>query len=149
MKKKYIFIGIIVIILLFVASFFTYNAQFTDNKVNIGGTNFTLPEGYHEGLKNELGATNITNGTHTVFISKYNDSYINKYKSDYYNYKTNSGKNVSNSSFTVESTEVFKSSTVDSSNYWFLHRDNVYTIYSWENNPKMDTIVFELVQSMK
>lgn len=148
MDKKWIII-ICVIILLAVGLIAFYSFSNQNNEISVASTKFQIPDGYHEVASNKDGVINLTNGTHEIFIGKYNDINVNKHIKTYvdYNKKKNITTNISN--FTVGKTVVYKSNLNNSSavHYWFVKNKNTYDIYSWNHNSEIDSKTIKLIES--
>lgn len=148
MKKLFTIIGV-VIIALFICGFLMSNGIGTQDQIEIGNNTFTLPSGYHEGNPNKMGDVNITDGTHSVFVSASNGD-INKKIDGYVSYASKNNDSVALSNFSVNSTRVYKAINVNDTNFvrcWFEYNDTIYTVYTWAKNPDMDDIVSELIKS--
>ena len=123
----------------------------SDSTFKVGATTFNMPDGYHEGTPNEFGATNITNGTNSIFIVENNDSNIMSYITEYENYINNSRhQSMSIVNFTIDNTQIYKTDNKDDPNiihYWFVKNKKTYDIYTWDGNKKMDSIVINMITS--
>ena len=146
-KKWIIIICVIILLVAGLIAFYSFSNQ--DNEIKVGSTKFQIPDGYHEVASNKDEVINLTNGTHEIFIGKYNDININKHIKSYvdFNEKRNITVNISN--FTVGKTLVYKSNLNNSSavHYWFIKNKNTYDIYSWNYNPEMDSKTIKLIES--
>lgn len=148
-KKSSLIIAVALIILL-IGGIIMYTQVFNTKHVEVEGTNFKVPNGFHVGAFNEELGTNLTNGSSSIFINKLNDTTLEKAVDDYDNYKINQSYKTLVSNYMVNDVLVYKMSLVnDSSNvhYWFNYNDDVYCIYSFNHISKLDYIVSELINS--
>ena len=122
-----------------------------EKEITVGETNFHIPDGYHVGNQTKLGSTNLTNGTNEIYIQMYDGQNISAYVDDYVNSSAKKNYTIKISSFNIGNNVVYKSTSnnISSVHYWFLKDKKVYTIYSWQKNPKMDSISSYLIESMK
>ena len=149
MDKKWILI--ICIIILVVIGFITYyNSTNHETKVKLGDITFQVPDGYTIGNSGKDEIINLTNGTNEIYIQKYDGKNVKKYVDKYIDKVEKSNKSVKISNFTVGKTLVYKSNLDNSTtnvHFWFVKNNNTYTIYSWDKNPKIDSIVTKLIES--
>ena len=85
-------------------------------------------------------------------IVKYNDNNVKKHVNDYKSYKEKSNYSISVSNFTVNNITIYKSNIVNDTNYlhyWFVYEGKVYSISTEDGNKNMDSIITELVRSIK
>ena len=148
MKIRTILLIMLSIILIFGIGFFAYT-QFYHEEITVGNVNLTLPSGFHKGTSNSINDTNITNGTHTLFIAMYDSNDINKYVNMYINSSKERNYTVSTSNFTIDSIEVTKAvnDQTGAEHFWFIKDDKVYSIYDWEKLNNIDNIIFDLIKS--
>ena len=149
MEKKTILIIIISIIIIILIGTFALN-EITQKNVAIGATNFTIPQGYHEGVSNG-NVTNLTNGKETIFITEMDDN-ITYAIDSYENYLNVKNYSSMRSNFTVEGKIVYKLTNLNSTNdvrYWIENNNHTYAIYSWNENPKLDSIIYDMVRDIK
>ena len=149
MNKKYTIVIIIIVILMFIG-FTEYTKISHDEKViNLNGTNFTIPDKYHESGSNKNGHINITNGTNSFFIGYYKDPYIKSHINEYFNYSSNKNQTVSFSNLTVENNLVYK--TVNNQNhvrsYWFEKNNQTYLIHDGGDNSIEESTFLDLIKS--
>lgn len=156
MKKRYLIIFLVIILFGMLGS--CVYADFIDfvdfdSTFKVGNTEFVIPEGYSEGNFNEFGATNITNGTNSIFILENNDTNVMEYVHDYENYINNTRNQSMNIlTFTIDDMLVYKTDNVDNPNiihYWFVKNNKTYDIYTWDGNEKIDSIVISMIKSSK
>lgn len=149
MEKKWIAL-IFVIILLVVGLIAFYNFSTQENEVKIGNSTFKLPNGYFIGNSNN-NITNLTDGTHEIYIGSYNDKNINKHVDSYVNDSMDNNRSIKISNFTVGKTLVYKSNIKDSKtvHYWFVKNKNTYNIYSVDKNSEIDSTVIKLIESVR
>ncbi|WP_407453399.1 hypothetical protein [Methanobrevibacter sp.] len=151
MSKKSILIIIIVIIII---GFATYNQFYNQNSdsIKVGETEFTIPQGYSEGILNTTGDVNLTNGSNSLIIKEYDDTDIQKHINDYINANKNRNYTTKISNLTVDKINIYKSNIVNNTNtlhYWFIKHDKVYTVVTWDGNKNTDGKVIELISSAK
>lgn len=149
MEKRTKWIIIFVLILILLVGIFALTGGL-QKKIPVGSTNFTIPSGYHEGVSNE-NVINLTNGKETIFITEM-DTNINDAVDSYDNYLINKNYSSMRSNFTVEGTVVQKLTNLNSTNdvrYWVENNNHTYAIYSWNENPKLDSIIFDMVKDIK
>lgn len=150
MEKKLISL-IIVLAIIIIVSFIGYTMIFSSGKtVDVGDASFNLPEGYSIGSINSEGDTNITNGNYSIFIKEYNNDNISRYINKYTDSlekknKTFECSNLTVDNMTISRVEVEKKTV----HYWFVHDKKVYTIYTWDNINGIDSIVIDLIKSIK
>lgn len=148
MNKKTVLIIMIAIILLIFVGSFVFNWT-TQKEVSVGATNFTIPSGYYEGNSNE-NITNLTNGKETIFITEM-DANLNDAVDSYENYLTNKNYSSMRSNFTAEGNIIYKITNLNSTNdvrYLFENNNHTYALYSWNENPKLDSIIFDIVEDI-
>ena len=149
MDKKWIaLICIIIIVVIALGAFYTFS---TPDKVKVGDSTFKIPEGYHVDKSEDNNVTNLTDGKHNIYIKKYDDKKIQKHIESYINRSELKNKTVKISNFTVGKTLVYKT-TLNGTNtihYWFVKNNNTYNIYSGDKNPKIDSIVVNLIETVK
>lgn len=146
-KKTYLIVALVVILILFGIVFLGYS----DNTVAVGDVNFKLPDGYHEGKLNKLGDVNLTNGSHSIFITKGNGNDLYKEVQKYEKYKKTENTTVTISSYKLGDKVVFKAVSDHDRNvvhYWFLKNNKVYSIYSLQENKNIDNLVADLINSI-
>ncbi|MBQ2832677.1 hypothetical protein [Methanobrevibacter sp.] len=156
MKYKSILFVIIIVILLVIIGFMGLNminnsTNSTQETVLVGSSNFTLPEGYHEGESNSYGDVNITNGEISIFLLEYHDSDLNKHIGDYNNSINDENQTLSLTNFTYNNIMVYKAinnAHPNTVHYWYVCNNKTYSIYSWDYG-NLDDIVTELIQSQK
>ena len=152
MNKK-LGVALIFCILIVGIGFFAFNENLNSNKLfQVGSTNFKLPDGYVEGSPNQYGAQSITDGKYSVFLLEYDDVDVSKHIEDY-NEKFVKSKNQTFEiiNFTIDDNVIQKSYNAHNPNnvhYWFVKNGKSYEIYKWDDNPKMDYIVNDLVKSL-
>lgn len=149
MDKK--LIAVIVIIILLVAGLIAfYGLTNQDNKVKVGYGTFKIPDGYHVEDSKNKDVINLTKGNKNIYIKEYNDKNVEKHINSYINQSEKNNKTVKISNFTVGKTLVYKSNLENSStvHYWFVKKNNAYTIYSWDKNPEIDSITIKLIESI-
>lgn len=150
MKNKSIII-ILIIIIIAVFGAFSFNTIYNhENKVNVGDTLFSLPEGFKE-ISSESNKVTIKNDTSSIAIENYNDNNITKYITEYQTQKKNHDP-ITTSEFSMGDVTIYKSVITNNPryvHYWFVENDKVYTIYTWEGNNDTDSIVVELVTNME
>lgn len=151
--KKTSLIILLIIIILAVIGFLAYTTYTgSEQTVTVGSAKFALPQGYHEGSMNPFGATNITNGTNSIFISEYEGNNVSKHIQKY---KTDLNKN-NNDSFNttelkIDNKNIYKTTNIKNKatvHYWYVNNDKTYDIYKWDGNNNMDSIVIDLINSM-
>ncbi len=149
MNKK-IIIAIVIILIILAAIGLIINNEFQNQRVKVGDIYFQLPENYHEGNLNELGHVNITDGVHCIFLTSVKDGNITEYVNQYVDDLSNKNQSISLSDFTVNGVHVYKSTNAGtgSNHYWFVKDGNMYSLYNWEENPDMDNICINLINSM-
>lgn len=148
-KSKILIIVIIIVVALF-AIFFNPITNPTDNFIKVGDATFDLPNEYHEN-KTDSGELSITDGSHSIYFKEYNDSNITDYVLGYENFKLEKGYNSTITNFTIDGTQIYKltvPSEPGNTQYWFIHNDKVYSIYSWTYTPEIDSIVINLIKSV-
>lgn len=149
MDKKWIII--ICIVILLVIGLIAYYSFFTnqENTVKIGDTTFKLSNGYHKVASNNENITNLTNGTNNIYIEKYDDPHMKKYIKSYVSFSEKNNRSVELSKFTVGDTLVYKSNlnTSDTVHYWFVKNNHTFTLYSWDQNPEIDSATIKIIES--
>lgn len=147
-KKSILTIILIVIIILivgFLASEFLYQSQ-----VSVGDIKFSIPEGYHKGANNNANDINLTNGYNSIFITKYNDSDVNKHVLEMREFVKTQNHTPIITNFTVDNITVYKLTIVNNTQYyryWFVDKDITYGIYTWDGNTNTDNLVSKLIKS--
>lgn len=151
MQKKFIIIILISLIIIILGIGILNNNDFNNQKIKVGDAYFTLPEGYHEGKLNDLGHINITDNSHSIFISNISGANITNYVNQYVDNLSETNQNVTLSNFTINGILVYKSMNLETgaNHYWFVKDGKMYTIYNWEKNNDMDDICIDLIRSMK
>lgn len=151
MDRKVVVIVLICIIIIGVGVFVYDNNNLNSNNLfRVGSTDFKLPENYFVGSPNQFGAVNITDGEHSIFLVEYNDTNLTKHINEYQKFIKNKNQTIGVLNFTVDGISIHKTFNVDNPNnahYWVLKNKKIYDIYKWDENPKMDYIVSELVKS--
>lgn len=149
MDKKWIaLICIVILLVIGLIAYFNFTNQETE--VKIGNSTFQLPNGYHIANSDIKNVTNLTNGTHKIYIKVYDDKNIKEHVNSYVDYAEKNNKTAKISNFTVGKTLVYKSNLNGSNivHYWFVKNKNVYNIYSQDKNPEMDSITIKLIESI-
>lgn len=147
MEKKYL---LIIFILVVIIGFMGYVQFFqAEEQIEVGDVNFTLPNGFHQGTPNSQGDINITNGTVSIFIAKYDGTNVTPYINRYQDNVNKTNNTVSSSNFTIDDINVYKSVNegTGSKHYWFVKNNNVYSIYVWSDYENIDNIIFDLIKS--
>lgn len=149
MNKKIILIIISIIIIILLGGIIAHKQLFDTNTINIGHSEFKIPKGYHEGVKNQLDATNITNGTNTIFIYEYDDNDIIRHVNTYNNSEANQNRENNITNLTIDNLIIYKTDNINSNktHYWFVKNNKTYDVYTWEKNNDMDSIVINLISS--
>lgn len=150
MDKKTGMIVLLVCIVIIGIGIFEYGNEFTNKYVQVGSTSFKLPNGYYEGIPNEFGSINITDGEHSIFLMEYNDSDVMEHIYDYQQFIKNKNQSMKIMNYTIENISMYKSYNINNSynvHYWFVKNNKTYNVYKWDENPKMDGIVFDLINS--
>lgn len=151
MEKKGVLI-ILLFIIIIGMGFFIFNENLSNNKFQVGSSIFELPNGYAVGSPNKFGGVNITDGTYSIFLVEHNDSNVSKYINDYQNSMKNQNKSVQVFNSTVEGFLVYKSINIDSPDtvhYWIVKNGKTYEMYKWDENPKMESIVIDLIKFLQ
>lgn len=150
MDRKWIIIILLVSIVIIGIGIFEYDNGFNNNYVKVGSTNFKFPNGYHEGTPNDLGAINITNGEYSIFLVEYNDTNVKKHIDDYEQFIKRKNQSMSIMNYTIDNAVIYKSDNLNNHynvHYWIVKNNKTYDIYKWDENPKIDYIVSDLVKS--
>lgn len=153
MNKK---LGVLVLILCIAIAgigFFAFNGTLnSDNTFKVGSSTFKLPDGYVEGSPNQYGAQSITDGKYSVFLMEYDDTDVSKHIDEYNgDFVKNKNQTIEIINFTIDDNVIQKSYNAHNQNnvhYWFVKNGKSYEIYKWDDNPKMDYIVNDLVKSI-
>lgn len=144
---------IALVIILAIIGIVAYNTfNFSEQTCTVGAATFTLPPGYSEGAKNPYGATNITNGNNTIFIYEYNGSNISEHINEYGNFLKEKNESLDTTKLEIDNNIIYKTSNVKNKatvHYWFAKGNKTYDIYKWDGNKDMDSMVIDLVKSMK
>lgn len=153
MDKKWAVLALILCIVIAGIGFFTFNGTFSSNNIfHVGSTTFKLPDGYVEGSPNQYGAQSITDGKYSVFLIEYDDTNVSKHINDYdEKFVKNKNQTIEIINFTIDDNVIQKSHNAHNQNnvhYWFVKNGKSYEIYKWDDNPKMDYIVNDLVKSL-
>lgn len=149
MEKKYSIILVIIVLIIIglIGHVFLFNSQKT---VDVGDTCFTLPDGYSIGNLNKDGDINITNGDSDIFINEYNDNNIDKHIDKYLASVNKTNYTFEYSNFTINNNSISRVDVEGKTvHYWFIINEKVYTIYSWNENDDLDSIVLGLIKSAK
>ncbi|RPF52479.1 hypothetical protein EDC42_0008 [Methanobrevibacter gottschalkii DSM 11977] len=144
MDKKWIVLTIFLVIF----GFLILNGL--NNSIHVGDSYFSLPEGYVEGNIVKYNDVNITNGTTSLRIIEYNDNNIQEHIDKYVNYSTNHNYSTKINNFNVDGMNVYKSEIIQNNktfHYWFIKKDKVYEIVTWDGNSYTDNTVFNLIKS--
>ncbi len=152
MKKSSILSIIIIIILLLIIGFFIYERNYKPDYIQIGTSEFEIPNGYQEGKINKLGDVNLTNGTNSIFLSVKNNTNINKESNSLKEYFENLNETATVQNLTISNKPVCKltvSNDTLSSFYWFENNNEVYYIYNWDGINNMDSIISKFITTMK
>lgn len=153
MNKKLGLLALILCIVIIGIGFFTFNGTFnTNNAFKVGSTNFKLPDGYVEGSPNQYGAQSITDGKHSIYLVEYKDADVSQHIEDYNNnFVKNKNQTIELINFTIDDNMIQKSYNAHNQNnvhYWVVKNGKTYEMYKWDDNPKMDYVVNDLVKSM-
>lgn len=149
-KKSVIIIILFIILLLLGMNIFDFYNQ--EKIINVGSAEFTMPEGFEEGPMNEFGAKSITNGTNTIYLFENNDSDINKHIESYKAMIKDKNETMYITNFTFDGVLIYKTDNIDNpatDHYWFVKNGKTYDIYKWDRNENMDSMVIDLMKSMK
>ena len=136
-----------IILMMFYGSL-VYAEEF-DSTFSVGDGEFNMPKGYHEGIMNNLGAVNITNGKNTVFLYEYGDDDVMSHIKEYKDLDSNKNRPIEIVNITFDGIKIYKTDMDGSkkTHYWFVKNDKTYDVYTWENNFDMDGIVRDLIKS--
>jgi hypothetical protein len=149
MKKSSILI-ILIILAICVVGFLCFGNSLRGEVVKVGGTDFIVPEGYHQDAPNKLGDVTISNGTHKIFLEEHNDTDVDKYIKNYESFCKKHNQTVKVSKLNVDGVEFYKSFNEDNPQtvyYWFIKGDKTYDIYKWHENKEMDHLVIDFIKS--
>ncbi|WP_298501552.1 hypothetical protein [uncultured Methanobrevibacter sp.] len=148
--NKYIKILILVIIISLIALCVFNNMPLRENEIKVGNTIFTLPDGYAKSNVNEFGNINITNGNNSLSISAANNNDIIKYINEYNQSANDRNYTAIFKNFTVGDVPIYKSTLLNNSrvnHYWFVDKDKVIAISTWDAENNTDDIVLKLIES--
>lgn len=150
MELKSIILFVVLLFILLVGGSLIYSNYMIKDTVKVGTAEFNLPNGYKEGELNEFGAVSISNGTNTVYLSEYNSSDPQESINQYLNIKKGDNMSVYITEFDVSGSKIYKTKNLNetkNTHYWFVKDNKTYEIYSWAENPEMDNIVMEFINS--
>ena len=151
MDKKYILLIFIFVILL-ILGFFIYSSNTLNRSdvIQVGTTNFTMPEGYHIGEKNTFGAISITNESNTIFLLENNGTNVQGYIDIYRKILIDNNESINITCFNIDNMEIYKIISLNNTqniHYYFIKNNKTYDVYTWDGNPKMDSTVIKLIES--
>lgn len=151
MEKQKINIIVIILLLIFVCSI-TYVAFSPNDVIEVSGVKFKVPSGYHEGeLKDKNLKVNLTDGSHMLYISVYNDTDVSKHIGEYINLVSNNST-IHISNFTTDDhIDIYRSFNEENNatHYWFIKNEKVYSVYNWGGkNTKIDSNFFCLIENI-
>lgn len=151
MDKKYILLIFIFVILL-ILGFFIYSSNTLNRSdvIQVGTTNFTMPEGYHIGEKNTFGAISITNESNTIFLLENNGTNVQGYIDIYRKILIDKNESINITCFNIDNMEIYKIISLNNTqniHYYFIKNNKTYDVYTWDGNPKMDSTVIKLIES--
>ncbi len=151
LNNKKILSIIIIVLLVAVIGFMLYENNSETQHIHVGNANFIIPNGYHEGQLNRLGDINLTNGTHSIFLSA-NDKNINEQINELKGYFESHNETTITTELNIENEHVYKLKNTNdtfSSFYWFEKDNKVYYIYNWDGIQDMDNIVSNFIKTMQ
>ena len=151
MKKKFIIIALIIIVLLILGCFIYLDFFNQSNVIKVGNSNFTIPDGYHKGEVNEFGALSITNGSNSIYLSENNGTDVQGYINIYGNILKEKNESINVTSLNIDNFEIFKVTSVNNTNnvhYFFINNNKTYDIYTWGSNDKLDRVIINLIESL-
>lgn len=152
MEKKTKLLIFIIIILLLVIGFMSYNNYISKNQTKIGETTFIIPSGYYEGPQNNLGHKNITDGNHSIYITEYADNNVTGHLNDMNNYFKNRNHSTKISNFTYNGILVHELTLPNDqtcSYYYFENNNRTYSVYTWNSNENIEKILHDIIDSMQ
>lgn len=144
MEKKSLLLILLIIILIGIIGFLLTNNLTISNEITVGNTKFYLPEGYHEGNLTKSGDVNITNGYSSVFVHNYPDNNITNHVNEYMKKMRENNSTVGLENITIENNIIYKTTTNNTAepiHYWFTKDGQSYTIYTWDTNSKMNSLI--------
>lgn len=153
MENRKLIIAIIIVMIAAIGIFSYMQIQSSDSTFQVGKSTFKLPEGYKEAEYDQPNSVKISNGENEVFISAKDDtdnlddkvhSFAKSFDKD--------GRPTIITNFTVDNVFVYKLNLENDTHdcyYWFKNNGEVYDIYMWDGNDKIETIVFDLIRSME
>lgn len=150
MDKKYILIILLVVILLAIGVTF-YSGSFNQNKISVGNAEFTIPDGYHKGVNNQLNDLNLTNGYNSIFFAKYDGEDVESSVDEMSAFIKNQNQTPYLTNFTVDNVLVHKLTIINNTQYyryWFVDNGVTYCIYTWDGNANTDNLVTDLIKSI-
>ena len=150
-SKKLIIVLIFLIIL--GIGIFCYTQYYdSDSTIQVGKTTFKLPEGYKKVDWNKTNATLISDGKNSVFISLRDNDNLSDEVHKFANVFDKDGRPTIITNFSVDNVFVYKLNLEnDTQNcyYWFKNNGDVYSVYMWDGNKNIETVVFDLIRSME
>lgn len=152
--KNYVkvFIVIIIVIIAVIGIFGYMQFQDSNSSIQVGKTIFKLPEGYKEVGWTNNNTAKISDGKNTAFISlRENDDLDYEVRNFAHGFNRDE-KPTTITNFTVDNVFVYKLTIENDTQdcyYWFKNNGEVYGIYMWDGNNKIETVVFDLIRSMK
>ena len=152
MEKKTIFLIILMIIIALIIGCLVTNGFFNE-KIKVGNSYFVLPNDYMISDVNSAGDISITKGNESIYIGTYDNDNgnITKYVQEYCkSIEKKNNKSVLLDNFTINNIFVYKTTNLDTgaNHYWFVNNNEIYTIYTWNENPNADVICKELINKM-
>lgn len=152
MNKKYVLMILIIVILILIIGFLIYSPNFINQSktINVGNSNFTMPEGYHMGEKNKFGAVSITNGSNSIFLLENEGTDVQGYIHSYEKILMGKNETMNVTIFNIDNMEIYKAISLNNTNnihYFFIKNNKTYDIYTWDGNSNMDSTVIKLIGS--
>jgi len=150
MKNK---LKIVLILLLVVIIFMSCLFYIEHTQVKIGNSYFNLPIGCSENKIDE-NHINITNGNISLILSEYssNNTDVKKTVKYYMDSKKNESLDCELDEKIINNNPTYKTTILNNTNivhYWFIKNDKIYEIATHDGNSKTDSIVTEIITSMK
>lgn len=148
MDKKYIKMGVIIILilLLIIGAYFIYNSGY----IKIGNNNFKIPEGYS--IEENEKYINLTNGTDSICLNKVLGKDIESSVNNYIKLKKSQNLKVNTENYSFNGNNIIKLYSLNETNtehYYFEENGLTYDIFTCNKNNNTALLVNELIQTKK
>lgn len=126
---------------------------YVNNQFQVGTAYMAAPNGYHPET-NENGVVNLTNGEDSLILNEYSNSSSDvEYSVNYYkNCKEKQNLSVELKTIYINDVKVYKTIVNNGTevyHYWFVKEGNVYEFVSFDGDKNTDSMVSNLIKSMK